>query len=87
MTAIYICSCPNGFLLSQYPIHWAVFSGCLATVNMLLDLGADPNVEDNSNRRPIDIAILKGLDDIRDRLLEKGSPGELIERVLPLKAA
>ena len=52
----------------QTALHWAVWYNKYDSVKELIRLNANPNIEDNDSRRPIDIAEFEGYEDIYELL-------------------
>ena len=52
----------------QTALHWAVWYNKYDSVEELIRLNANPNIEDNDSRRPIDIAEFEGYEDIYELL-------------------
>ena len=52
----------------QTALHWAVWYNKYDSVKELIRLNANPNIEDNDSRRPIDIAEFEGYEDIYEFL-------------------
>ena len=64
----------------QTPLHWAAFGGCYATTSMLLDMRANPSLEDRFGRRADHIATAKGLADIARLIHEARGAGNVVPR-------
>jgi ankyrin repeat protein len=50
-------------------LYWAAEYGHLAVVKQLIDVGADPSIKSENGRTPIDIAIDRGREDMKEALL------------------
>jgi hypothetical protein len=55
------------------PLLWASDSGCLETLQLMLDRGADIDFRDPSNRTSLSIASGKGHEEIARLLLQRGA--------------
>jgi ankyrin repeat protein len=61
---------PRGF----GPLHLAALHGLQRTVQALLRAGADPDLRDNADRTPRDIALMRGYVDIAAELVPPAAP-------------
>jgi len=68
---------PAGTTLDVTLLHGLVWPKCERLVRLALEYGADPEVRDDENWRPIDIAFVKGFTGIMDILREVSLPPDV----------
>jgi len=66
----------------ETPLHLAVIKKQPRSLATLLDLGADPNIEDAAGLTPLDHAALAGEQDMAERLLAGGAEIRLASAIL-----
>lgn len=53
------------------PIFYAIYGNNIELVRLLIERGADINREDNNNIKPLELAMMRGHDDIRNLLINR----------------
>lgn len=64
----------------QSPLHLAAGSGWLEMTNILLDSGANPNIQDNLGETPLHVAVINNNTEILRALLQKGADPTLTDK-------